>query len=162
MWKGQFFSSSCFLHPFGISSIRHHHWWFISSTIRCTTLKYISLDIHQAGYQQTGHNLVSSLSGSHQQSVMAAHVAGLMSVARFFVEWCPVVSSLVAKLKLWASHSGADDSLWQLCYLCLVHAWWLHLFFALVKWPRLAIGYNGFKCSWQFGKEDRLRRLAKS
>ena len=55
--------------------------------------------IHQAGYQQTGHNLVSSLSGSHQQSVMAAHVAGLMSVAGFFVE-CPVVSSLVAKLKL--------------------------------------------------------------
>ena len=57
------------------------------------------LDIHQAGYQQTDHNLVSSLSGSHQQSVMVAHVAGLMSVARFFVE-CPVVSSLVAKLKL--------------------------------------------------------------
>ena len=55
--------------------------------------------IHQAGYQQTDHNLVSSLSGSHQQSVMAAHVAGLMSVAGFFVE-CPVVSSLVAKLKL--------------------------------------------------------------
>ena len=74
-------------------------WHYISSIIRCTTLKYISLDIHQAGYQQTGHNLVSSLSGSHQQSVMAAHVAGLMSVARFFVE-CPVVSSLVAKLKL--------------------------------------------------------------
>ena len=33
-----------------------------------------------------------------------------------------LVSSLLTKLKLWASHSGPDDSVWQLCYLCLVMA----------------------------------------
>ena len=161
MWKGQFFSSSCFLHPFGISSIRHHHWWFISSTIRCTTLKYISLDIHQAGYQQTGHNLVSSLSGSHQQSVMAAHVTTVSWVSPTFLDNVPSSSSVLWS-QSWSYERATQGRMTAYDSYAIYASWWLHLFFALVKWPRLAIGYNGFKCSWQFGKEDRLRRLAKS
>ena len=115
----------------------------LRSSLVASSLHILNLPLFLA--QQAALSQTYILVSSHQQSVMAGNMS---SVPNFFP--LVLVSSLLAKLKLWVSHSGPDDSLWQLCYLCLLMA---ALIFCARETLGLPIACNDFKCSWQFGKE---------
>ena len=88
---------------------------------------------HQARFQQT-YSLVSSLTTNYQQSVMAAHVTTVSWVSPTFLDNVPSSSSVLWS-QSWSYERATQGRMTAYDSYAIYASWWLHLFFALVKWP---------------------------